>query len=1624
MKKASRTSRKYYIRQILACSLACLMFFGMPVQVALAGPKNPKVVRGRAGIGQNGNTTTVNMRSGRAVINWDSLNTNSKEILRFLKTNGGFAVLNRVVKGGATQFDGSLFGNQGHIVIVNPQGIIFGPTALVQAYKFTASALDISNTDFMNGIYNFAGGGVGKVANYGTISAEQVALIGKSVLNAGVIRSPGGYVLMAAGDRVFLGQEGSDIVVEIDAVTVPQGSSVPDMGDVINEGTVEAAGGKIVLAAGDTFSRAIEGLESMSLAVEGGTGRVGQFGTLNANAAEGDGGSITLTAGEVVVLGADSVTTANGGANGDGGDIVAYSPGTAIFREGARVEAKGGSESGDGGFFELSGKEQVEIEGQINLTAANGENGEFLIDPRNIKIVDELGDPEEGSGTDPWSPNWEWGYSKLDIDVLEGYLNSGNITISTDAFSFLQSGWVKFDAGRDVENTTDNSLTVNADNYIKFYSGSGIDFTGGGDVTLNAGSDIKINADIDLYSGTFSAYSGLADESRFWFWYDPGIGSILVNANIEAGNIILSAGAGLPGYSDSHVTVADGMTLTANRITEGPWWRKRVISAGDITVEAHHDVTLGGAVQADGDLVINADRHREAGGEEHIFGGDVLAKDTLDAGGTIDIYGNNVTLEGDVTSKYDMTITADTSPDFGPQPDDPVGDVVAKGNLESTRGNIDIYADDDTIHLENDYVKAHDNIRLHNNTVADDGVLIKAGDNVETKGTLSGNGDLTVEAGDNILFGDDAGDYVNVEDTLTAKSGLDNSLFFPTWSEGSIEAAGNIRAGDMLLSAGAGLPGFSDSHVSVNGWLMTTSGDMVVEAHHDITLRCNADSAGNLVLNADRHSDWWTPDHMKGGDVLVEGTVDAVGNIDMYGNNITLLGNVGAGGNIVLTADTSSDFEDPLPKGDVRAFGNIISSGGSIDIYSSDSTTYLGGDLIEAADNITLHNNTILDGWGSQRIDAVTGTLTAKKDVRKTRWGGLTMGGGSGIYLAGDVTADYGSLTFEDNITANGAGDQKFESGAKLDHYTKNLHAKGSVTKTADNGGGSLTLKGEYKTIVDGDITVEDGGLLVEADQHITIGGSATSSGDMVLTADADGDAYLHPGNPLYGGNVSVGGDLTSTGGSITVSGYDETIYLGGDVTAFTDVLLNNNTHFKGFGDQHVTAQTGTITAKGWLDKSPYWCCEDYSWGSLYLQAEGDISLADYVTAGLPTDLPEIPFDHFGGVSIISDSGKIFTPGFGGKLNVAITGNSNHLLGTGVDLPKNYDDPVDDTGKAAIVVMSKETLKLGPGAKLTARGVYDPTGAVDDRPGVDFLDHPEGDKNPGWPIDIAIYLASNSGNVFVGSPVNPIPKGGVMVVDAFDTVKSFGAKFISSLVAGNVLWLEVCSRITPTLNHAVINNTLPYASDLSAYPGKGKYVLRGEHPDVGTGAWVLASNDEAPFGEAFVAGAEEQTLGSDGCPVLLAAVAEELGVPEDTIEVSIENSLALSTDIHPCESCARLVDAATILRDEDGSRMAAMAQVFNQLAPAEAPFTPEMASSIVTAFAGRVGDGTQYATAIEYIDAFVRYIAVLDAEMGSPVGDSTVFVMEKHGAGLAETENSNIAAFVASRLASLDTFGG
>ncbi|MHC4535641.1 MAG: hypothetical protein ACYS6K_16955, partial [Planctomycetota bacterium] len=628
------------------------------------------------------------------------------------------------------------------------------------------------------------------------------------------------------------------------------------------------------------------------------------------------------------------------------------------------------------------------------------------------------------------------------------------------------------------------------------------------------------------------------------------------------------------------------------------------------------------------------------------------------------------------------------------------------------------------------------------------------------------------------------------------------------------------------------------------------------------------------------------------------------------------------------------------------------------------------GNGLVSGDAIVFEDNVDADGTGAaedQRFDAKAGSLVTDNtiDIDKSTDGSLTLGGDDGIELGGNVTGSglsaTGSIIFEDDVTANGTS-SPFDQ--RLDAGAGTLQADDTITKTTE---GDLYIGGAAGVDLDGTVEVQIGSLTIE--DH--------------FSAEAD---------LLASENVTFEGSIV-------------------------------NGEFDGIGDQKVDAQNGMITANGWLWKNS-------DWGSLYLEAADDISLADDVEV------------TWGGVSIISETGKIFTPDeFGGEtdtLNVGVYGWSDDYMGDGVDL-------LYGPGKAAIIIASAENLNLGPDAELVAEGVYDDTGAVDDRAGVGFVDAPDtyiplppGDllRDEGDPFDAAIYLASTDGDVDVSSPVSimsggvddgppPVPQG-AMIVDAWDTV-TFGSLFEDSLANGDVGdRLEVVSRISEWLYQAV--GRLPYVYGGGIFPPDYAYVLRGAglgNPDITDGrAWVLEDPlNAAPLYQEAGQASDEQEIGLDGCPVLVAAASAELGIPGDTIEVSLANSYALNTDIQPCETCARLVNAAAILADADGSAMAAMNQVFNELAPAGAPYTPEMATSIVTAFAGRVNDGTQYATAIEYIDAFVNYIAVLDSEMGTPVGDSVAFTMQKYGSGITGSDNANMAAFVAARLEAGETFG-
>src|SRR6185369_1846668 len=88
-------------------------------------------------------------------------------------------------------------------------------------------------------------------------------------------------------------------------------------------------------------------------------------------------------------IGADGVIRADAGATGDGGRVIVWADGDTRFF--GSISARGGRESGNGGFVETSGKQALQAFGRVDTGAPNGKSGIWLLDPYNLHVVSGTG---------------------------------------------------------------------------------------------------------------------------------------------------------------------------------------------------------------------------------------------------------------------------------------------------------------------------------------------------------------------------------------------------------------------------------------------------------------------------------------------------------------------------------------------------------------------------------------------------------------------------------------------------------------------------------------------------------------------------------------------------------------------------------------------------------------------------------------------------------------------------------------------------------------------------------------------------------------------------------------------------------------------------------------------------------------------------------------------------------------------------------------------------------------------------------------------------------------------------------------------------------------------------------
>ncbi|MFY9476240.1 MAG: filamentous hemagglutinin N-terminal domain-containing protein [Aquabacterium sp.] len=443
---------------ILLTKLALVVGWTMAGQVALANPTGGQVVAGSATIVDAGaGTLNVLQQSDRGIINWRSFSIGAGETVNFIQPSAGSVTLNRVLGNDPSAIFGRLNAN-GTVMLVNPNGIVFGAGSRVDVGGLVATTANIRDSDFMAGRYDFSQASANTnaiVENQGRISIRDsglAALVAPRVRNSGVIEARLGRVALGAANTFSLDFHGDGLLSfgagsAITETAPGSGALVTNSGEiradggtvlltaravkgvidnVINtEGLISATavasqGGRIVLSGGDAGTVAIGGRIDVSAAGGGQGGTVIATGekvnvatgaTIDASGRHGGGeialGSTGLTdaanpfssKSQSVSVAAGATLNADATESGKGGNVTLWSTDTTVFN--GKISARGGAQGGDGGFAEVSSQKNIGITGDVDLRADKGQTGTFLIDPTDLRITDtNSGGTQDGNAGD------------------------------------------------------------------------------------------------------------------------------------------------------------------------------------------------------------------------------------------------------------------------------------------------------------------------------------------------------------------------------------------------------------------------------------------------------------------------------------------------------------------------------------------------------------------------------------------------------------------------------------------------------------------------------------------------------------------------------------------------------------------------------------------------------------------------------------------------------------------------------------------------------------------------------------------------------------------------------------------------------------------------------------------------------------------------------------------------------------------------------------------------------------------------------------------------------------------------------------------------------------------------
>lgn len=523
-------------------------------------PTEPSLIHGQVHIDLiNYHLTITN--TPNTILDWQSFSIGPQDSVYFQQQDATSQILNRVIGSDPSHIFGNLSSN-GRVWLVNPYGVLFGPDTRIDVAGLITSTLDISNIDFLANRHQFyASGHTGEVKNQGEIRTTlggRVWLIGDQVSNEGLIQTPTGQIVLAAGKSIELVDSGApNVIVKVKA----------SENETINLGSLVAAnGGKIDLHGSI----------------------VNQEGIVRANSLSADAaGHIVLTA-DQISLATNSETQANKGfiqmkadatlnnwglIKGNYTNLVA----SEIFQEG-QIVAYGGN-------INLVGDNYTYLDGLIDVSNVQGTGG-------TIKLL--TGKLEGTAG------------AALRADGLQG----GNIALESNTSSAFSSPVTAIGStqGGRIDITGDSILLLNADIDVSGGTKGGIVYLGKDkqavadtfqatrEVLIGVGSEVRASGgdrggEINVFSTEISEQHGSLQA------LDGGSIKLASNGEIhETGE----AKAGIGGtvlFDTNKLSITDNPpdnVTFAHKVTSGSLNGQPKLAAGD---------NFGSAVALDGDLL-------------------------------------------------------------------------------------------------------------------------------------------------------------------------------------------------------------------------------------------------------------------------------------------------------------------------------------------------------------------------------------------------------------------------------------------------------------------------------------------------------------------------------------------------------------------------------------------------------------------------------------------------------------------------------------------------------------------------------------------------------------------------------------------------------------------------------------------------------------------------------------------------------------------------------------------------------------------------------------------------------------------------------------------------------------